>query len=123
MRGIFRAWRDGRPADMKPHLDEGIVMVFPGSGERVQGAAAMLAGFEAFVARAVTESVDVVDRQVDVVGDQAIASYDYRMTYRRDGRRYRASGRDLWVFARQDGRWRAVWRTMLDLSEDVLGGD
>jgi len=60
---------------------------------------------------------------VDVVGDQAIASYDYRMTYRRDGRRYRASGRDLWVFARQDGRWRAVWRTMPDLSEDVLGGD
>lgn len=123
MRGIFRAWRDGRPADMRPHLDDGIVMVFPGSGERVQGAAAMLAGFETFVARAVTESVDVVDRQVDVVGDQAIASYDYRMTYRRDGQRYRASGRDLWVLARQDGRWRAVWRTMLDLSEEVLGGD
>lgn len=123
MRAIFRAWRDGRPAAMRPHLDPGVVMVFPGSGERVVGAEAMLAGFEAFVAQAVTETVDVVDRQVDVVGDQAIASYRYGITYRRDGQRFHARGRDLWILARREGRWRAVWRTMLDLAEEALDDD
>jgi ketosteroid isomerase-like protein len=67
--------------------------------------------------------VDVVDRQVDVVGDQAIASYRYGITYRRDGQRFRARGRDLWILARSDGRWRAVWRTMLDLAEEALDDD
>ena len=123
MRAIFRAWRDGHPGDMRPHLDAGIVMVLPGSGERVQGADAMLAGFEAFAAEAFTETVDVVDRQLDVVGDQAVASYAYGITYRRGGQRFRASGRDLWILGRRDGRWLAVWRTMLDLAEECLDED
>ena len=123
MRAIFRAWRDGRPTDMRPHLDPEIVMVFPGSGERVQGAEAMLAGFEAFAAQAVTETVDVRHRQVDVVGDQALARYAYGITYRRDGRRFRATGRDLWILGWRGGRWLAVWRTMLDLAEERLDED
>ena len=40
------------------------------------------------------------------------------MIYERSGERYRATGRDLWVFARQDGAWLAAWRTMLDLVEE-----
>ena len=32
------------------------------------------------------------------------------MTYERSGERSRATGRDLWVFARQDGEWLAAWR-------------
>jgi uncharacterized protein (TIGR02246 family) len=120
MRGIFRAWRDGRPRDMRPLLDDDVVMVFPGSGDRVEGAEAMLAGFEAFVSQATTEHVDVTDRQVDVVGDQAIATYAYGITYRRGGRRWRATGRDLWILARRNGPWQAVWRTMLDLAEEAL---
>ena len=121
MRCIFRAWRDGRPEDMRAYLDADVVMVFPGSAERTQGADAMLAGFKAFAEQAVTEGVEVTDRQVDVVGEQAIASYAYRITYRRDGRRWRASGRDMWILARREERWRAVWRTMLDLAESEVG--
>jgi ketosteroid isomerase-like protein len=120
MLGIFHAWRDGRPRDMRPLLDDDVVMVLPGSGDRIEGAEAMLAGFEAFVSQAAIEHVDVTDRQVDVVGDQAIATYAYGITYRREGWRWRATGRDMWILSRRSGGWQAVWRTMLDLAEEAL---
>ena len=57
------------------------------------------------------------DRQVDVAGDTAVISFRYDMVYERAGERYRATGRDLWVFQQQDAEWIAVWRTMLDMEE------
>jgi hypothetical protein len=39
------------------------------------------------------------------------------MVYERSGGRYRSTGRDFWIFARQGDAWLAVWRTMLDLAE------
>jgi hypothetical protein len=42
------------------------------------------------------------------------------MIYERAGRRYRSSGRDLWVFQKQGETWIAVWRTMLDIKESEV---
>jgi hypothetical protein len=39
------------------------------------------------------------------------------MVYERSGQRNRATDRDLWVFARDGGRWLAVWRAMLNIEE------
>ena len=33
------------------------------------------------------------------------------------GERYRAGGRDVWIFQKQGAGWVAVWRTMMDLSK------
>jgi ketosteroid isomerase-like protein len=76
-----------------------------------------VAGFEDFCTHAVVHEYTESGHQFDVVGDTAVATYTYEMVYERDGRRSRVSGRDLWVFARQEARWLAVWRTMLDLAE------
>jgi uncharacterized protein (TIGR02246 family) len=115
VRTIFRAWRERRPQDMRPLLHPDIVMVFPGSAERASGVDAVMEGFIAFSAEAEPERVEARDRQLDVIGNTAIASYVYTLIFTRAGHRYRASGRDQWVLEKQDGAWRAVWRTMLDL--------
>jgi hypothetical protein len=120
LRRIFHAWRDGRPLDMRPSLDEDMVMVLPGQGGRVTGADAVLEGYVAFCGAARIERMDVSARQLDVLGEGAVASYDYALAYARQGRRWLATGRDLWVLARRAGEWKAVWRTMLDLSEREL---
>jgi hypothetical protein len=39
------------------------------------------------------------------------------MVYERSAKRYRATGRDLWVFRREGHGWIAVWRAMLDTAE------
>jgi len=120
VRSIYRAWRDGHPGEMRPFLHDDMVMVFPGDGERAAGADAVMQGFIAFCAEAVAEHVEARDRQLDVVGSTAVASYAYAMTYRRCGRHFRATGRDQWVLEKKQGAWLAVWRTMLELDEREL---
>jgi hypothetical protein len=57
------------------------------------------------------------DHEADVVGTTAVVSFRYEMDYERAGKRYRATGRDLWVFHNRQEAWTAVWRTMLDVAE------
>lgn len=40
------------------------------------------------------------------------------MVYERSEERYRATGRDLWVFEKQGEAWIGVWRAMLEMKED-----
>jgi len=117
LRRINEAWLDGRPHDLRPLIRSEITMVFPGFAGRIQGAASFLAGFEEFCRTAQVHSYQEHDGQIDVIADTAVASYRFEMVYEREGARYQATGRDLWIFTRQADAWLAVWRTMLDLHE------
>jgi uncharacterized protein (TIGR02246 family) len=117
MQRINRTWLDGRPEDLVPLLHPDITLVFPGFAGRAEGRDALVAGFVDFCGNATTHEYSEADQQVDVVADTAIVSFTYEMVYERSGQRSRATGRDLWVFARQDGEWVAIWRTMLDVAE------
>ncbi len=114
---INRAWLDRRPADLGPLFHPALTMVLPGFSGRVEGREANVAGFADFCTHATIHEYREQDSQIDVYGDTAVASFAYEMVYERSGQLYRATGRDLWVFARQHGTWLAVWRTMLDLAE------
>jgi ketosteroid isomerase-like protein len=117
MRQINQAWLGSQLHDLAPRLHPEIVMVLPGFSGRIQGRDALLAGFTDFCQNAAVHEYCEHDRQVDVAGDTAVVSSRYEMVYERSGARYRASGRDLWVFQKQGTQWIAVWRTMLDLEE------
>ena len=77
----------------------------------------MLSGFEDFATHATVHEHSESDEQIDISGDTAVGSYRFDLTYSRDGGRFRSSGRDLWVFQKIGDHWLAVWRTMLDLSD------
>ena len=114
---INRAWRDRRPADLAPLFHPDITTAFPVFSGRAEGRGVNVAGFEDFCAHAIVQEYSESGQQIDVAGDSAVATFTYEMVYELGGKRSRASGRDLWVFARQGGRWLGAWRTMLDLAE------
>ena len=118
MRLINQAWIDGRVEDLAPLVHSEIVMVFPDFAGKIQGREEFLAGFHDFCATAAIQAYQEHDQQVDVAGDKAVITFRYEMVYERSGERYRANGRDLWVFQNQDGAWIAVWRAMLEMKED-----
>jgi uncharacterized protein (TIGR02246 family) len=115
---INRTWLDRRPADLVPLFHPALTMVFPGFSGRAEGREANLAGFTDFCTHATVHEYRERDQQIDVIGDTAIVSFGFEIVYERGGKRSRATGRDLWVFARQERVWLAVWRTMFDLAEE-----
>jgi ketosteroid isomerase-like protein len=117
MRQINQAWLSGRVEDLAPMVHPEFVMVFPGFAGRAQGREQLLAGFRDFCQNATTREFRESDRQIDVAGDTAVVTFRFEMVYERSGGRYRATGRDLWVFQYEDTGWVAVWRTMLDMEE------
>ena len=120
LRRINEAWLSGRPEKMKPLLDEKIVMIYPGFIGRSEGQEAFIAGYVDYCEQALMISYQESDLQIDVGGDTAVASYAFEMSYERKGDKYLSRGRDLWVFTRKQDEWVAVWRTMLDLTEEPV---
>lgn len=117
MRQINQAWLKGQVEDLAPLVHSEIVMVFPDFAGKVQGREDFLAGFRDFCQNAIIHEFHEHDQQVDVAGDTAVINFRYEMVYERSGERYRANGRDLWVFEQRDGAWITVWRAMLEMKE------
>jgi hypothetical protein len=114
---INRIWLDGRVETLAALVDANVVMVLPGFAGRVQGREEFLAGFRDFCASAQVHKFEDHGYDTDVIGDTAVITFQYEMIYERSGERYRATGRDLWVFRDREGNWIAVWRAMLELHE------
>ena len=119
MRHINQVWLKGRVEDLAPLVHPEIVMVLPDFAGKIQGRERFLAGFRDFCQNATIQEFLEQDQQVDVAGNTAVITFRYEMVYVRSGARYRANGRDLWVFERQEGAWIAIWRAMLEMEEDA----
>ena len=112
-----RIWLEGQVEALASLVDADIVMVLPGFAGRVQGREEFLTGFRDFCANAQVDEFHDHGYDTDVIGDTAVITFQYTMSYQRSGGRYRATGRDLWVFRDRDGNWIAIWRAMLELDE------
>ena len=119
MRLINSAWLSGRVDDMEASLHPDIVMALPGVAGRVQGRDALLAGFRDFCNNAKVHEFHDGEMRIDVAGRTAVVTIQYEMIYERSSTRYRATGRDLWVFERHGDSCIAVWRAMLDMQENA----
>ena len=119
MREINEAWLKRRVEDLAPLVHPEIVMVLPDFAGKVQGREEFLAGFRDFCQNATIHEFQEHDQQVDVAGETAVITFRYEMVYMRSGGRYRANGRDLWVFQKQGEAWIAVWRAMLAMEENA----
>jgi len=117
---INQAWLGGRTAELNElfHLD--IAMALPGFEREMKGRDAVVGGFEDFVSNVDIHGFEVRDRHVHSVLNTAVVDFAYEMVYEWGGTKYRSVGRDLWVLAKVEEGWLAVWRTMFDQGEEAL---
>lgn len=115
---INNAWRSGQPSAMSEHLHPSITMALPGFAGTIVGRETLLASFVEFCTNARVLEYAESEEQIQVIGNVAVATYQFAMLYERAAYRERSTGRDVWVFERSGGKWIAVWRTMLDLHEE-----
>ena len=102
---------------MSQHLHPDFVMVFLGFLGEVVGRDALLASFVEFCTNARVLEYRESSEHIDVIGDCAVASFQFEMLYERAKYQERSKGRDIWFFQCISGVWVAVWRTMVELEE------
>ncbi len=103
---------------MLPYLHPQVVMVLPGFTGTVAGRDPLLAGFDEWCLNARVVEYKESDEQIQIIGNVGVISFRFDMLYERTSYRERSVGRDIWVFEYQNGKWVAVWRTMVDLKEE-----
>jgi uncharacterized protein (TIGR02246 family) len=109
---INAAWTAGRPDDLASYLREDVVFVQPGFQVRTVGRDACVASYKEFLAQASVHTYEESDVTVDVYSNTAVLTYRFAITYSMEETRYADTGYDIFVFVREDGAWRAAWRTL-----------
>lgn len=120
LKRINSAWTSGNVADMAECLQEDIIMAGPGFSAREQGRDTCIKGYGEFTSRTTVVEFNEHDHQVDVIGDTAVAVYDFELVYTGEDARHRSTGKDLWVMKKAGDRWQAAWRTILEVTDDIV---
>jgi len=107
------AWAKNGSEPLASFFHPDIVMVRPDFAQRTEGRDACVASYEDFRNQATILDFKITNPGIDVFGDTAIATYAYEISYEMGGERFNDTGRDLFIFVRENARWQAVWRTMI----------
>lgn len=110
---INEAWRQGHHEQLGEIFAEHMVIEKPGFSGRIEGREACAQSYGHFMDNATVMHFETAEPAIDVWGDTALASYRFEIEYKAAGPVHRDAGRDVFLFVRQEGRWQAVWRTII----------
>lgn len=117
---INDAWLHGPAEEILQKLEDcfhdQIVIRGPDFRELGRGKVACAKSYEDFLRQAKVQHCKLAEPHIDITGDTAIAAYAWEMTYELNGQSHTEAGHDLFVFTRDQGKWLAVWRTLLPSS-------
>lgn len=113
IRKINNAWQKGPLDDLNDFFHHNMIIAGPDFQILGKGREACIKSYKDFGAAAVIHSCTEGTPEIHVQGDTAVAGYHFDIDYEIQGRRCHETGRDLFVFTRENGRWLAVWRTMI----------
>lgn len=117
LRAVNRAWIERRFEDLEELFDQEMVIAAPDFQSLAEDRDRCIQSYRDFMSRATVLNFEESDYHVLAWRDSAVIDYQYRITYEMEGKRHHDAGRDLFVFNRTDGAWRAVWRLLLPSPE------
>ena len=117
LKKITSLWTGGHPEKLKEYFHEKMMIVSPDFQVMGDGREACIKSYEDFMSQAILHDYRESDPEIYMWGNTAIASYKYEIAWEMDGKSYRESDRDLFVFSNELGKWLAVWRTLIPSSE------
>lgn len=110
-RAMSEAWANGSAEGIEPHLHPSIVCL-PASGGRITGRKAVLASYLEPLRHGQLRAYQESHLTVDAWPDTAVVTRSFAIERDDDGVRDVERGKELLVFARIDGSWLVVWRSV-----------
>ncbi|GHU31970.1 hypothetical protein AGMMS50256_21300 [Betaproteobacteria bacterium] len=108
VRAMNDAWTKGHPDDLVNFFHRNMIAITPTDRKRRDGNAACIAGWKGFTAAARIHRWDEIDPVIEVYGNSAVVAYYFDMSFDMGGKTIETSGRDLFFFVKENGRWWAV---------------
>jgi hypothetical protein len=106
---------NGHPERIANFLDPDVVLVGPDLQKRMQGGAACVASYQELCRKATIRNFSESEPAIDVCGNTAVPIFGFEIRHDRNQQTFHEGGRDLFVFTREAGEWRGLWRTILGL--------
>lgn len=113
-------WGKGHPEQLGSFFSDDIVIVAPDFVHRAKGRGAAVASYVDFCSQAIIRDLKIGETSIDLFGNTAVATYGYEISYEMGGEQFNDTGRDLFVFIRENDKWQAVWRTMIIAQEEKV---
>lgn len=110
---INDSWTRGEFDALEEIFHNDMVIAKPGFGRMGVGKSACVDSYRGFYTKVEISDFEGFDYLVDIWEDTAVVSYGFRVKYTMEGREREDEGHDIFVFSRKEGRWQALWRTLL----------
>ena len=110
---INTTWQEKRFKDLDEFFHEDIVIATPNFEGGGQGREACIKSYKQFAEMADIKQYDESNFNAIVWENTALVHYFFDMSYSLQDKEYRDQGFDLYVFSREQDKWRAVWRTII----------
>lgn len=117
LKNINDAWVNGQPEKLGGYFHDNMVIAGPDFRAMGKGKQSCVKSYKDFTSQAAIRKVKESDYTINIWGDTVVASYKFELYYEMNGQNYHDCGYDLFVFAREEGNWRAVWRSIFPLPE------
>lgn len=108
LRKLNDCWTKSDGKDLVHYFHPNMVALTPSDRLRREGRDACVAGWVGFAAQARIHHWREIDPQIQLYGDTAIVSYYFDMSCDIGGQTLHLTGRDLFTFVKENGRWWAV---------------
>ncbi len=105
----------GIAAAVRRFFADDVVVVGPDLSRVARGGDAVAASYDAFVRSVKLLDVEVRDPVVDELGDVAVATVVWSMTYEVGGTRSHERGHDVYVLRKSPAAWRICWRQIVSV--------
>ncbi len=102
------AWTKGAAGTLASYFHPKMVAIAPTERNILYGQDACVAGWQNFASNATIHHWAEIDPQVSVFGNTAIVTYYFDMSFDIQGQTVSLRGRDMFVLAKEEGRWWAV---------------
>jgi ketosteroid isomerase-like protein len=105
------AWEALKSKDLNAlsdYFSENASRFSQGQAYRTSGRADLLRELENWISQGELRSYQMLDPQVEVVGDTAVLTYYFTVAEVRGGKDYKRAGKVSLVFVKQGGKWRVL---------------
>jgi hypothetical protein len=113
IRQINQSWKEGHTERLKNYFHERMIIVSPDLKILGEGRDVCIKSYSDFLTQAKVKKYNESKPDVLVWGNTAVALYKYNVNWEMSGKSYEESGKDLFIFTFEGGKWLAVWRKLI----------